>query len=103
MAIADEIKYGEIIFNSRLKQARILALNDPAAAARDIEAMAQEFPDDDGQAVIYYTLYKITGDPGFKDRAIELYRKLLGMQFEIDNQRRLDELIGKSGEGVAQT
>jgi len=102
LAIAEEIKNGEIVFNSRIKQAKITALDDRPKAIRALEALAEAHPDDEAQAILYYELFKLTADPRHKDRSVELYRKLLSVQFEIDNQKHLDELIGKSGEGDAQ-
>jgi len=102
LAIAEEIKNGEIIFNSRVKQAKIAALKDRDAGIEALEALAETHKDDEAQAILHYELFKLTADPRHKDRSVGMYRKLLSIQFEIDHQRHLDELIGKGGEGDAQ-
>ena len=101
LAIAEEYKYAEMIFNCRLMQARLKALQDPATAAQDIQALALDFKDEDKEATIDYFLFKLNGDAGRRERAIELYRKMLAVQFEIVNQKRLDELTAAAGSAPA--
>jgi class 3 adenylate cyclase/tetratricopeptide (TPR) repeat protein len=95
LAIAEEIKYSEIVFNSRVKQAKIAALDDRSRAIKALEGLVETYKDDENQAILYYELFKLTADPRHKDRSAELYRKLLSVQFEIDHQKHLDELVGK--------
>ncbi len=76
-----------------LRQARIRALDDPAAAARELGAMAREEAEEEHMATVFYFLFKITSDPEHRARAVELYQKVLGTQFEIEYRQRLDELM----------
>lgn len=90
--IAEEIKYHEVSFNVRLRQARITARHDPATAIRELTALRAHYPDEENQAVVNYFLYQITGQPDFRQQAIDGYQRVLSRQFEIEYQQRLDEL-----------
>jgi tetratricopeptide (TPR) repeat protein len=102
LAIAEEIKNGEIVFNSRVKQAKLAALDDRNSGIAALVAMEETHKDDEAQAILHFELFKLTADPRHRDRSVELYRKLLSVQFEIENQKHLDELLGKSGERDAK-
>lgn len=90
--IAEEIKYHEISFNVRLRQARLTARRDPETGIRELEVLRADCREEENRAAVDYFLYQITGRPDHRQQAIDGYQRVLARQFEFEYQQRLKEL-----------
>lgn len=89
---AREIDENNIMFLCQILTLKILAKDDKDPVRKKFQEMLKYNEDTGERAVIYYVLYDIFGDNEYKEKALELYRKLYNKTPKVDYKKRVEEL-----------
>ncbi|MDI6741089.1 MAG: hypothetical protein QME74_12110 [Candidatus Edwardsbacteria bacterium] len=92
LAAAAEIGRQDVVFSSRLMEARIAARNDRDAAAGMMRALADDRLNDSQRAEVCCHLFKLTGDHDCKRKAREAYQSVYNAAPDLAVKLRLEEL-----------
>lgn len=95
LEIARDIEDRYLVVQGSLLEARLEAREDPERAAAKLEALLENTEDDEVRAEVYSELFRLSGLPEHKARALEHYRKYYEQSKRFYVSRRIAELEGR--------
>lgn len=91
-AAAAEANHQDVIFSTKMLEARLAAREDPAGAAEMIKCLAEGAIKDDQRSEACFQLFKITGSDVYRNMAREMYQNVYEKNRDPAIKLRLDEL-----------
>ena len=95
LEIAIKINDNDVIFDSKILTLKIKAISDKTNAISELKDMLKKDIEKDGKdaiAKLHYELYKISGEPKYKEEAINIYKELYEEIPNMMYKERVDEL-----------
>lgn len=89
---AEEVDREEIIFNCRVLENKIIALEDSQNGIEGLEELLNEHDEESYSATLNYELYKISDEEEYREKAIELLENLYKSQPRSEFKEKIEEL-----------
>ena len=92
LMMAKEIADLKSIFNGRILKNKLISVQDKESGILSLESMLNDYKEESQIADINFELFKLAGYKKYKNRAVEIYRKLYEKTPKIDYKNKIDEL-----------
>jgi tetratricopeptide (TPR) repeat protein/class 3 adenylate cyclase len=91
-SMANDVQRKEIIFNCTILENKLLALENPKEATRNLNTLLETETEEEKRATIYFEMYQINQLADDRQKAHHLYQKLFEKIPKFEYQKKIQEL-----------